>query len=113
MAGSLQIEYYDREGKPMDMNTWAEKHSDPVYKRVAESHVGHLWVSTVWLGLDHGFGSERPVIFETMVFNTMDEDKRWDEEICERYCTEEEALAGHAAIVQRIQFIINEEPTLI
>lgn len=34
-----------------------------------------IWVSTVWLGLDHNFGrSGPPLIFETMAFNNIIED---------------------------------------
>lgn len=60
-------------------------------------------VSTVFLGLDHSFGGEQPVLFETMVFKKSD----WDggeglpEEDCERYSTIEEAWAGHAAMVEK------------
>ena len=36
--------------------------------------MGDLWVSTVFLGLDHSFGESRePKLFETMIFG-MDDD---------------------------------------
>jgi hypothetical protein len=96
------------------MMLWGQLHSDPVYKRVAENYVGPLWVSTVWLGLDHGWGDGPPVIFETMVFKTEGADNiNWDEDICERYSTEEEALAGHERIVASLQYVIEEVPTII
>ena len=112
MAASINIEHYDRQGQPIDMMLWGQLHSDPVYKRVAESHVGPLWVSTVWLGLDHSFGDGPPLIFETMVFATDGTDIDWSEQICERYSTEEEALAGHQAVVESLQYVIEEVPTL-
>ena len=37
--------------------------------RVASSYVGDVHVSTVFLGLDHGFGSGPPIVFETMIFH--------------------------------------------
>lgn len=54
-------------------------------------------VSTVFLGIDHsyGCGDEPPVLFETMVFGGP-----WHEEM-ERYCTWEEAAAGHARWVEK------------
>src|SRR3954469_8347570 len=112
MAGQIKIGHYDRQGNEIDMMTWGQLHNDPVYKRVAEAHVGPLWVSTVWLGLDHGFGGGPPVIFETMVFKVEGAETDWDEEVCERYCTEEEALAGHQRIVDSLQYVIEEVPTL-
>jgi len=107
------LEYYDRGGNPITLQEWSTKFEDVEYKRVAESHVGPLWVSTVWLGSDHRFtGEGPPIIFETMVFN-QDDDNPWDEEICVRYCTEEEALKGHQEVVDSLQYVIDEEPTLI
>jgi hypothetical protein len=52
-------------------------------------------LSTVWLGLDHSFGAGPPLIFETMVFGGPNDEEQ------ERYSTEEEAKAGHAAMVER------------
>lgn len=54
-----------------------------------------LLVSTVWLGLDHNWGKGPPLIFETMVFP-----QRRSGEYCERYSTEEAAVAGHMAAVR-------------
>jgi hypothetical protein len=55
-----------------------------------------LWpwfVSTIFLGIDHRYpssaGSQEPVLFETMVFRGQHEVK------CRRYCTRDEAMAGH------------------
>lgn len=54
-------------------------------------------VSTVFLGIDHGFGfSERPVLFETMVFGGLFDQEQW------RYCTWDEAAAGHKAVVAQL-----------
>lgn len=69
---------------------------------------GGARVSTVWLGLDHQFGDGPPLIFETMVFpaeSSMDLD-------CERYSTEEEAKAGHSAMVEKwIRKIVSSNDT--
>lgn len=62
-------------------------------KRVAETTLPNgRWVSTVWLGLNHQFGSGPPLIFETMVFPSESDSGDLD---CDRYSTEAEALVGH------------------
>lgn len=58
-----------------------------------------IWVSTMWMGLDHNFGGGRPLIFESMAFEgpgprSQDLDQ-------DRYSTLEEAKAGHAAMVKK------------
>jgi hypothetical protein len=54
-------------------------------------------VCTVFLGLDVSFGVEGPVLFETMVLGGT-----CDRELY-RYCTWDEAQAGHAAIVEWVK----------
>ena len=101
--------YFDRTGHPITMRQWGElrelgldpggKYGDGSYQRVAQDTVGEAWVSTVWLGMDHGFGfnrdpeNYRPVIFETMIFGG-----KYDQTQI-RYCTEWEAIKGHAEAV--------------
>lgn len=64
---------------------------------IVQTTVAGILVSTVFLSIDHGFGGERPVLFETMVF------KSGDEKDCERWCTRAEAVEGHARIVERVK----------
>ncbi len=65
-------------------------------RRIAFDRVGKIEVSTVFLGLDHSFGGGgEPVLFETMVFGDGGGD-----EIQQRYCTLEEAKAGHKKILK-------------
>jgi len=89
--------HYDRQGQPIDLMTWAKRlESD---RRVAKTTLADgKWINTVWLGLDHGFGGGPPLIFETMVFPSKDDMGDLD---CERYSTEAEAVAGHAAMVEK------------
>jgi hypothetical protein len=69
-------------------------------RKVAESEANGLRVSTVFLGLDHRFGPVgAPILFETMVFPKYG----YGELYCERYCTWDEAEAGHKSVVDRIQ----------
>ena len=78
-----------------------DKLKDPSYKVVKQETLPDgKWISTIWLGLDHGFYNgphpEGPaLIFETMVFTS--KESLVDVE-CERYSTEEEAVAGHERI---------------
>lgn len=61
----------DERGEPKpepDLMKWAR------WFETANRHVGNEWVeesrvSTVFLGLDHGFTSDCPILWETMVFN--------------------------------------------
>jgi hypothetical protein len=55
-----------------------------------------ITVSTVFLGIDHNFVDPDgpPVLWETMVFGLSD-----PSEICERYSSREDAIAGHNELV--------------
>ena len=90
-------EYYDRKGNPMTSTQWANSFTEKRDKRVAKDTVNGHDISTVWLGLNHQWGDGPPLIFETMVFGgPLDQETR-------RYSTEEEALEGHAAMVERVK----------
>lgn len=67
---------------------------------VAQEDVGEAWVSTVFLGMKHGEGSDgRPLLFETFVIHKPDDDSN----VVRRYATWEEAEAGHAEIKEQIR----------
>jgi hypothetical protein len=73
---------------------WYEKRVEVC--RVAWTEIANVGViSTIFLGLDHGFGSARPVLFETM----SQFGEGWGEEYFARYHTWDEAIAGHMAFV--------------
>ncbi len=66
---------------------------------------GRAEVSTIFLGLDMGWGRKAPVLWETMVFST---DARGEGEVnilAENRCsgTREQALAMHAEMVAKFQ----------
>jgi hypothetical protein len=90
------IGMYDRKGNPISDEEWGRLRKD---KRVAlyEDEEKGITVSTVWLGLEHGFDNGLPIIFETMVFGGDFDGEQ------ERYCTEEEAIAGHQKWVKAVQ----------
>ncbi len=76
---------------------WYETHRDE--KRVAETTLpSGVWVSTVFLGIDHQWGDGPPLLFETMVFPSHGDFSELD---CERCSTWEEAEAQHAAMVAK------------
>jgi len=84
------------EAVPADLMTWA-KWYETGNRRVADDSVGDIRVSTVFLGLNHNYGEGPPTLYETMVFGGP-HDQEWEE----RYCTWDEAVAGHAAMIERV-----------
>jgi len=92
--------YFNRQGEPIDLMSWSKSFENIDEKRVRETTLPDgKWISTVWLGLNHNFcSSGPPLIFETMVFPKEGEYGELD---CNRYSTEEEAIAGHEAMVER------------
>jgi hypothetical protein len=78
-----------KEPVPADLMTWARWY-ETADRAVAKSDVGPFQVSTVFLGLDHSFGSGPPMLFETMVFKGSAADE-W----CERCSTWEQAEEMH------------------
>lgn len=66
-------------------------------RRVAVDDIGAVHISTVFLGLDHGWGDGPPVVFETMVFGGDMDENQW------RYSTWDEAIAGHERVVAAVQ----------
>jgi hypothetical protein len=58
-----------------------------------------IQVSTVFLCVDHAFGEDEPVLWETMLFTRFDP----LENSCWRYTSRQKALAGHHAICARLE----------
>jgi hypothetical protein len=65
------LETYILEGKTpvrVDVDTWG-KWLNTDKRIVAKTDIGDVQVSTVFIGLDHSFGSGGPpLLFETMIF---------------------------------------------
>jgi hypothetical protein len=89
--------YYNRAGEPVSLEEWAHLFEDVSYRRVAETTIGDVWVSTVFLGFDHQMFDGPPLIFETMIFGGNHDGEQW------RYSTEAEALANHRFIVAALE----------
>lgn len=79
-----------------DVMVWAKKFNT-MDRTVANTKLGGVEVSTVFLGLNHQFlPTGKPLIFETIIFGgPLDQD-------CERYSTWEESEEGHKAMVAKV-----------
>jgi hypothetical protein len=90
--------YYtlDDAGEPVatrDVLAWA-RWMEKAERHVARDDVGFdVFVSTVFLGLDHSWGSGRPLLWETMIFGGPEDGYQ-----C-RYSSRADAVTGHAAAV--------------
>lgn len=76
---------------------------------VAATRIGDVLISTVYLAIDHGYGcSQRPLIFETMVFKG---ESRLPLEIdgrsfTRRYSYRREARLGHKQVAREVASIL-------
>jgi len=83
----------DENNKPVKANDvhdyleWSD--GNPLAKPVAQEHIDTIFVSTVFLGLDHGWNGEIPLLWETMIFGGEHDQYQ------ERYTSHEDALEGH------------------
>lgn len=88
--------YYDRSGRSITFEQWGALKMNEQYRVVAQDVTKKgMWVSTVWLGIDHGMPGYRE-IFETMVF-----DEQQHPLETARYASEEEALEGHEERIRK------------
>ena len=92
----------DRDGKPISHREWGRLRQREDYYRVAQHRLNGLWVSTVWLGINHeGRPDAPPLIFETMVFPDDAAASDWDYQ--DRYSTLPQARVGHERVVAAIR----------
>lgn len=87
----------DAEGEPTpvgDVLTWARWFETTANRRVLDHHVGRrVWVSTVFLGLDHNWLPDGPpVLWETMIFGGP------FDQFQQRYTSALDALIGHETL---------------
>jgi hypothetical protein len=94
----------DNSVSPISSMEWAKRFEDRERRRVGLDELNGARVSTVFLGLNHQFLDDGPpLIFETMVFP-----EGWDERLCWRYSTWEQAEAGHKEAVRLVQKYLDE-----
>jgi len=100
---------------PADIETWARWRAGNQDRRVVQqTPVDGAVVSTVFLGIDHGFGLDGspPVLWETMVFHRTHQTHQTHqthegltsgfEDYQERYTSYEAAIAGHTRAVDMV-----------
>ena len=102
---------------------WARRFESGLGKIVAVNEFGHeaigtVKVSTVFLGLDHGFGylqidgvtDDRPVLFETMIFAPENDviDGHGLNGWMERCCTWDEAVQMHKRGIEVVKNAFSE-----
>jgi hypothetical protein len=125
------MRYYILEGRtprPVSMETYLESLTvggefaphiakTDIYPRGPED--GKIHISTVFLSLDHGWGSGPPVLFETMIFPDTpwnlplpDDTGAWNDapalsDFQERYTTWDAAEHGHKAAVELVHMALS------
>lgn len=90
----MSIESYilDGEGNPVaepDTLKWGKWMQDAERRVAFDQVTPQVRVSTVFLGLNHSFGGDIPVLYETMIFGGPNDQYQ------NRYATREAALEGH------------------
>jgi hypothetical protein len=81
-----------------DIDDWSQK-MEWDHTQIELTGNDDIYVSTVFLGIDHNWGFEdekRPILFETMVFGGEYDELQF------RYCTIDEARAGHKDVCWRV-----------
>jgi hypothetical protein len=95
----------DKDNKPIkstiiQCGEWMEE--NPNVKAVKQDNIGDIFISTVFLGLDHAWNSNIPVLWETMIFGGEHDQYQ------ERYTSYEDAVKGHQTA---LNLIINKNET--
>lgn len=86
---------------PANLLEWAEFLEDAKDKRIVnKTKINDYEVSTVFIGFDYNSLSDKPHIFETMVFNKKDKPYT---NYCDRYSTWKEAEEGHQKAIQWVK----------
>lgn len=90
---------------PCSLEEWITTYSDAFHRQVGEDRIGTCLVSTVFLGLDHNYtGQGPPILFETCVFGLGSHS-----EVVRRYCTWDEAAAGHKEVFDKVSNLIKNQ----
>lgn len=96
MNGRYKLDENGNAVEVKDLMEWANW-LETANRSIGKDVVGDVRVSTVFLGLDYSFSGGVPVLWETMVFGgPLDGEE-------ERYTSKEDALKGHAAMLERVK----------
>jgi hypothetical protein len=106
----MKLHYYilDAEHRPVkaaSMMQWAQWFEDFNNRIVDYTEItSAVYVSTVFVGLDHRFGGGGPpIVFETCIFGGPLDGNEW------RYASWDDAEAGHKAAVRKARAAINQK----
>lgn len=88
----------DRKAVPVSIEECMTNPLTAEQRRVGDTRIGGVRVSTVFLVLDHGFGSDVPILFESMAFNLPGE-----LHLETRCTTWEEAELMHEAMCKKVR----------
>lgn len=86
-----------------DIDRWAQWWGHTPNRIVKQEWVDNIWVSTVFLGIDHNHGfsdDNRPLLYETMTFSNR---RDYDQDMGGRWHTWAEAEENHNRIVGEIR----------
>jgi hypothetical protein len=91
----------DENNKPVassaiEYSRWMEQ--NPTKKALKQEYIGDIYVSTVFLGLDHSWPEDesKPLLWETMIFGG-----EYDQ-FMDRYTSVEDALEGHQKAIDLV-----------
>lgn len=92
---------FDKNFNPVKANLeeWSKFFGDFDKRVVKQDTVNGVFISTVFLGLDHGHNSDKLLLWETMCFS----DNQNYEGYQERYSSYEDALKGHVFALSMIR----------
>lgn len=91
--------FFGRDGQPLSMAAWIDRHKDSQYRFLGRERVGDLEVITAWLGTDQG-EEDTPLIFGTIVYDHAAD--TFDNAREEFTATEAAALDAHARHLARV-----------
>ena len=99
------MDCYDKYGQTLSTEDCGLLLGNREYAVIEKTAVGPYQVSTVWMGLDHSWGTGPPLIFETMVFIKPEkgEEAALPIDTQRRYPTLKDAIDGHAKTIVEVQ----------
>ena len=80
---------------PCDLAEWSQRLKDSEGRRVDQTNIDGIYISTVFIGLDPNYFGCHPLLFETMIF-----DKKGDEVYQTRCSTWYEAKEMHKKAIE-------------
>lgn len=103
-------EFFDRQGRPLDLAAWARLYEDDAYRLLRHTDLGTYHVSTIWRGFDPALMRKPrpPRIFEVAIWAAIVDgsgvalDPQETDGRSYQYPTEEIALGAHDWICTQI-----------